>query len=295
MSDPTDNDQKPVITPISLEAEDTSFDPVQYEQDAYEKESILERRSAWEKYADTPVERANRPYQAPTEKPYQRKLFSTPREEKWWDPISGLYRKETVNTKSESFTTSDGVPYSITSYNPKTSYTPSTYSKWESAGCVVIAGLGEKMCQYVYLIRPSNGYGPVSFPKGRIDDKEVTRTAKETAIIEVREETGLECSLVPGGDLGRYEGTSSHTTYFMAYRTGGSTKKHDFETESVYCLHIDDAISLLKGTSNKRDIQVAEKAKMWISGYLFNLQRNKPKPPPTPPTPEVKTPSDGTK
>jgi 8-oxo-dGTP pyrophosphatase MutT (NUDIX family) len=67
---------------------------------------------------------------------------------------------------------------------------------WLSAGGVVIPSLDE--CDKVYVVKPSNNYGPWSLPKGQIDPGE---THEEAALREVKEEAGIIASIVPNSNL----------------------------------------------------------------------------------------------
>lgn len=153
-------------------------------------------------------------------------------------------------------------PYTST-YTSSYKYEP--LPKWTSAGGVVLAGLTPDLIDQVFLVRPSNNFGPVSFPKGRVEG-EISK--EETAVREVLEESGLTARILPDSYLGCFEGTSSQTHYWMMLRTGGDTSRHDNETEEVYCMSISDAIAKL---TNKRDIDVATKAKAYIDTIKARL------------------------
>jgi 8-oxo-dGTP pyrophosphatase MutT (NUDIX family) len=129
--------------------------------------------------------------------------------------------------------------------------------KWTSAGCVILPSLHPDDLNYVYVIKPSNNYGPWAFPKGRVDPGENFR---ETARREVGEETGLAVSLLPGGYLGKGVGRYSTTHYFMAVQVGGSPGQHDQEVEKVRLVAFEDAFKLFAKDGNKRDIEILKKA-----------------------------------
>ncbi len=124
--------------------------------------------------------------------------------------------------------------------------------KWESAGGVVLS----EDRQRVYVRKPSNNYGPWAFAKGQIDKGE---SAEQAAIREVYEEIGIEARMVPNGQLGRYEGGYSYTTYFVMIAER-DTGRHDKETKEVRLVPPAEAMRLFAKGGNKRDIEVLKKA-----------------------------------
>lgn len=129
--------------------------------------------------------------------------------------------------------------------------------KWTSAGCVVLPSLHPDDLNFVYLIKPSNNYGPWAFPKGRIDKGE---TAPEAARRECAEEAGLVVHILPGGYLGKGTGSHSITHYFMAVQTGGSASPQDHEVSEVRLCSFEEAWKLFKGAGNQRDLGILQKA-----------------------------------
>jgi len=133
--------------------------------------------------------------------------------------------------------------------------------KWTSAGGVIVAGIEGAGLDYVCLIKPSNNFGPLAFPKGRVENNEsLSRAAKR----EVAEETGLHVALLPNGYLGTGEGSHSITHYFMMVRIGGSVQGHDFETDVVKFFRWSEAFKALKKASNKRDVEILMKAWKYV-------------------------------
>ena len=131
-------------------------------------------------------------------------------------------------------------------------------SKWTSAGGVVLFGATEEGLRKILLVAPKGKYGGYSwtFPKGRVDEGEnLVKTAKR----EVREETGIEASLLPNGYLGVAEGTSSFTHYYMMVRVSGEPGAGtDGESEKVEWVGWAEAFKRVRGSG--RDKQILLKA-----------------------------------
>ena len=87
-----------------------------------------------------------------------------------------------------------------------------------------------------------------TLPKGTPDPGE---TLEQTALREVREETGLTVRILSPLDAIKYSfvqrGTRIHKTvhYFMMEPTGGGLEGHDREFEEVRWVSFDDAADLL--------------------------------------------------
>lgn len=128
--------------------------------------------------------------------------------------------------------------------------------RWISAGGVVIPSMDDR--EHVYVAKPSNNYGPWTFPKGRVDEGE---SKKEAAIREVFEETGLRARILSGPDayLGTGKGSFSITHFWLMVRTGGTPRKND-EMEEIRLVTWKDAIKLFKRSGNRRDVGIAERA-----------------------------------
>jgi 8-oxo-dGTP pyrophosphatase MutT (NUDIX family) len=130
-------------------------------------------------------------------------------------------------------------------------------TKWVSAGGVVVPSKDD--FSKVLVIKPSNNYGPWSFPKGQIDDGE---TQIITAAREVKEETGVTAKILKLAGrayLGSGKGSHSVTHYYLMVRTGGTPHPSD-ETDKALFVPWDQAINLFVGSGNKRDPRIAMKA-----------------------------------
>lgn len=136
-------------------------------------------------------------------------------------------------------------------------------TKWTSAGCVVIPS--EDDHDHVYVIKPSNNYGPWAFPKGRVDKGE---TVKEAAVREVLEETGLHVRILPGKKayIGKGVGGYSITHFFLAVKVGGYPRP-TAETEKVMLVTWDEAKHLFKSMGNTRDQHIANLAQQLLKQY----------------------------
>jgi 8-oxo-dGTP pyrophosphatase MutT (NUDIX family) len=132
--------------------------------------------------------------------------------------------------------------------------------KWISAGGVVIPSMKDR--EHVYVAKPSNNYGPWTFPKGRVDPGE---TKKQAAVREVFEETGIKAKILPGpiAYLGSGKGTYSITHYWLMVKVGGSPTPND-EMEEVRLVTWEEAGRLFKGSGNRRDVDIASRAQMHL-------------------------------
>lgn len=131
--------------------------------------------------------------------------------------------------------------------------------KWTSAGGVVLQSL--KKPHRVYVVKPSNNYGPWCFPKGKVDPGE---SKESTAVREVQEEAGVPAEIVPGAYLGTGVGQYSITHYYLMVQTGpaGST---DFETEEVRLVTFKQAERLFASDGNQRDVGILARARDYLT------------------------------
>jgi 8-oxo-dGTP pyrophosphatase MutT (NUDIX family) len=143
--------------------------------------------------------------------------------------------------------------------------------KWISAGGVVLNSIDDY--KHVWIFKPSNNYGPWSFPKGRVDEGE---SKTRTAVREVREETGLRAQILNGGYLGVYEGGFSKTHFWLMVRTGGSPAQAGHEAEKVQLVSWTDAFKRFQQAGNRRDTKVIKKALDVLEGLtLAHKKRGK--------------------
>src|SRR3990172_12815606 len=94
------------------------------------------------------------------------------------------------------------------------------------------------------------------FPKGLIGDKEKGEEKEDTAVREVKEETGIgaeiEKSLTPTEYWYKWEGDKvKKTVYFFIMKyVGGDTKDHDHEMEEVEWIDYNDVSQRLTFASD---------------------------------------------
>ena len=127
-----------------------------------------------------------------------------------------------------------------------------------SAGGIVVRGNEVLLCQH------SQHHGWV-FPKGLIGDKKEKESKEETAIREVKEETGIDAKIIKALTPVTYwfvfEGKIKKTVYyFLMEYVGGDITKHDKEMENVEWLPKDKVEERLTYNSDKevwREAQLA--------------------------------------
>lgn len=144
-----------------------------------------------------------------------------------------------------------------------------------SAGGVVYKKVGDRTL--ILVSKHSQHHGWV-FPKGLIGDKEENKdqTKEETAIREVKEETGadgeIEKALTPVSYIYTWENDPSTSSgqvqikktvyYFIMKYTGGDISIHDHEMEEVEWISPDEVEDRLTYPSDK---EVWEEAKKLIA------------------------------
>jgi len=129
---------------------------------------------------------------------------------------------------------------------------------WTSAGGVVLEKLEPPY--RVYIIKPSNNYGPWCFPKGRVDEGE---SQEQAALREVQEESGVPARILPNAYLGSGRTPYSISHFYLMVATGpaGAT---DFETEAVQLVTLDEAESIFSSSGNPRDVGILSRARAYL-------------------------------
>lgn len=129
-------------------------------------------------------------------------------------------------------------------------------------GGVVLNERGE-----VLLFEPAGHYGGYvwTFPKGTPEPGE---TPEQTAVREVREETGVTAEVI--GRLPRaYPGTTSSTVYFLM-KAKGQPGARDGEAKAVKWVALEGAAKLINRTKTavgrRRDLEVLEDATAFLAG-----------------------------
>ena len=127
-----------------------------------------------------------------------------------------------------------------------------------AAGGVVFRAGNEGIEIVLVSRRASNLF---ALPKGKVDPGEVV---EQTAVREVREETGLEAEILePLGDV-RYWFTDEDGVrvdkvvhFFLMRPTGGDTANHDHEFDDVEWYHLAEAERLL---THKNQLHILNRA-----------------------------------
>jgi 8-oxo-dGTP diphosphatase len=124
---------------------------------------------------------------------------------------------------------------------------------WQSYGGVIFNDEGQ-----VLLRRPTNDFGGTvwTFAKGTQDNG---LSPEETAIKEVREETGYECHIL-GRIPGSFAGTHSHTEYFLMMPKGEPGSYDPKETQALKWVSPSEAPEYIRKTktakARDRDLNV---------------------------------------
>jgi 8-oxo-dGTP pyrophosphatase MutT (NUDIX family) len=128
-----------------------------------------------------------------------------------------------------------------------------------SAGGVVYKREGKDT---LWLLVKHSGYHKWVFPKGRQEKGEELST---TAVREVKEESGVVAKIIaPIAEQEKYiytfngERISKTVQYYLMECVGGETTDHDFETEEVRWMDIEEAQELLGFPAAKKTLLAAE-------------------------------------
>ncbi len=136
---------------------------------------------------------------------------------------------------------------------------PARLKKQVSSGGVVFRKNGEAVEVVLVSVKGGRSW---CLPKGLVDEGE---TAEETALREVREETGLTCRVVaPLGDISYWYYLSGENvkcrktvSFFLMEYLEGDTSNHDEEVDAAEWMLISTAHDLL---SFRGDREVLERA-----------------------------------
>lgn len=104
---------------------------------------------------------------------------------------------------------------------------------------------------YVYIAKPSNNFGPWTFPKGGVEQGE---SLEEAALREVEEEIGVPARILPNGYLCKI--TDHQVNHFFVMIRNGPVGPHDWEMEEVRCVRLPEALGILSEAGNLRDVEV---------------------------------------
>ncbi len=112
----------------------------------------------------------------------------------------------------------------------------------KSCGAVVVKFEEHRL--YTLVVRQNDGHW--GFPKGHVENQE---TEHETALREVKEETGVEIEFIDGfREQTHYsprEGVYKDVTYFLSRPVGGREKKQKEEIKDMKWLPLVEAVALL--------------------------------------------------
>lgn len=131
-----------------------------------------------------------------------------------------------------------------------------------SAGGIVYKKTGGKI---LILIAQHSQYHGWVFPKGLIGDHKKGEKKEETAVREVKEETGIDAKIIkpltPVTYWYAFENEKIKKTvyYFLMEYLSGNIKNHDYEMENVEWIAIDEVYEKLTYSSDKKVWQSAKK------------------------------------
>lgn len=127
-----------------------------------------------------------------------------------------------------------------------------------SAGGVVYKSVNG---QVLWMVAQHSGYKGWIFPKGHIEKGE---KSEETAIREVKEETGIEAKIISKiGDYSYFytkdgEKIYKNAKFFLMEYVGGDEKNHDFETSEILWLPYEEVLEKLTFKDEKKMLEKAK-------------------------------------
>jgi 8-oxo-dGTP pyrophosphatase MutT (NUDIX family) len=158
------------------------------------------------------------------------------------------------------------LPLQPTGAKKSTRVPASRASPKPSTGKISAGGILVDARKHVLLREPTGQFdGYVwTFAKGKVD---IGKSLEDTALREVREETGYRAEIV-AAIPGEFKGGTGVTVYFLM-RPKGEPGKHDNETSSIRWVGIAEARKLIAKTTNiigqERDLAVLAAAEKLIA------------------------------
>ena len=126
-----------------------------------------------------------------------------------------------------------------------------------SAGGVVYKSASGRI---LWMVAQHSGYGGWIFPKGHIEKGE---RSEETALREVKEETGIEAKIIcKVGDFSYFytkegEKVFKNAKFFLMEYVGGDETQHDSETSEILWLPYGEALKRLTFKDEKKMLEKA--------------------------------------
>lgn len=126
----------------------------------------------------------------------------------------------------------------------------------KSCGCIVVRLIDNK--KKILIIRQNDGNWYI--PKGHVEGSE---SEEETAIREVKEETGIDIKIVPGfRNVINYtpaDNVSKDVVFFIGKYISGTEKIQEEELLELKWCTYDEAVNLLTYNQNKAVLENAKK------------------------------------
>ena len=117
--------------------------------------------------------------------------------------------------------------------------------KEKSCGCIIFDN------NKVLIIKQTKGHW--GFPKGHIEENE---TEEETAVREVKEETGIDVEILSGQRYSEEyitdKGNQKEVVYFIAKKIDGKEKPQDGEVTEIEWLNFEEAIEKITYNNTKK-------------------------------------------